>query len=62
VVQGLAVAQLALQLDYTDQSREALEATLWQAKALVARAVEELAASGVSHEQLIRDAARQAVG
>jgi AmiR/NasT family two-component response regulator len=59
VVQGLAVAQLALQLNYTEQSREALEATLTQAKALVARAVEELAASGVSHEQLIRDAAPQ---
>jgi len=59
VVQGLAVAQLALQLDFTEHSREALEATLLQAKALVARAVQELAASGISHEQLIRDAARQ---
>jgi AmiR/NasT family two-component response regulator len=57
VVQGLAVAQLALQLDFTEQSREALEATLSQAKALVARAVEELTASGISYEQLIRDAA-----
>jgi AmiR/NasT family two-component response regulator len=61
VVQGLAVAQLALQLDYTEQSREALEATLSQAKALVAQAVEELAASGISHEQLTRDAAGQRV-
>jgi AmiR/NasT family two-component response regulator len=58
VVQGLAVAQLALQLDFTEHSREALEATLAQAKELVARAVEELTASGISHEQLIRDAAR----
>lgn len=59
VVQGLAVAQLALQLDYPEHSREALESTLSQAKALVARAVEELTESGISHEQLIRDAARQ---
>jgi AmiR/NasT family two-component response regulator len=61
VVQGLAVAQLALQLDFTEHSRDALEATLAQTKALVARAVEELTASGISHEQLIRDAARQPV-
>ncbi len=57
VVQGLAVAHLALQLDHHDESREALDATLSQAKAIVARAVEELKASGISHEQLIRDAA-----
>lgn len=57
VVQGLAVAHLALQLDHHDESRDALVATLTQAKAIVARAVEELKAGGVSHEQLIRDAA-----
>jgi AmiR/NasT family two-component response regulator len=57
VVQGLAVAQLALQLDQAQHSREALEATLAQAKALVARAIEELNESGISHDQLIRDAA-----
>jgi AmiR/NasT family two-component response regulator len=61
LVQGLAVAQLALRLDRTEQSREALEATLLQAKALVARAVEELAASGISLEQLISDAAGQPI-
>jgi AmiR/NasT family two-component response regulator len=61
VVQGLAVAQLALQLDFKEQSRDALEAALTQAKALVARAIEELTASGISLEQLIRDAARQPV-
>jgi AmiR/NasT family two-component response regulator len=57
VVQGLAVAQLALQLDHQDESREALVTTLTQAKAIVARAVEELNASGIPTEQLIRDAA-----
>jgi AmiR/NasT family two-component response regulator len=61
VIQGLAVAQLALQLDFKEQSREALEKTLSQAKALVTRAVEELTESGVSHEQLIRDAAGSVV-
>lgn len=57
VVQGLAVAHLALELDQKDQSREALLETLAQAKAIVARAVEELKTTGVSQEQLIRDAA-----
>lgn len=57
VVQGLAVAHLALQLDHQDESREALLATLTQAKAIVARAVEELNATGIPKDQLIRDAA-----
>jgi AmiR/NasT family two-component response regulator len=57
VVQGLAVAHLALELDHKEQSREALLETLAQAKAIVARAVEELKTSGVSQEQLIGDAA-----
>jgi response regulator NasT len=56
VVQGLAVAHLALELDQKDQSREALLETLAQAKAIVARAVEELKSTGVSQKQLIRDA------
>jgi AmiR/NasT family two-component response regulator len=56
VVQGLAVAQLALQLDDKEQSREALVTTLAQAKAIVARTVEELKESGTSQAQLIRDA------
>jgi len=60
VVQGLAVAHLALELDQKDQSRDALLETLAQAKAIVARAVEELKATGVSQEQLIRDAAGSA--
>jgi signal transduction histidine kinase len=60
VVQGLAVAQLALQLDRKDVSRAALEATLRQAKAIVARTVEELRLGGVSQDQLIRDAAGRA--
>jgi AmiR/NasT family two-component response regulator len=57
VVQGLAVAHLALELDHKEQSRDALLETLAQAKAIVARAVEELRSTGVSQEQLIRDAA-----
>jgi hypothetical protein len=56
-VQGLAVAHLALELDHQDESREALLATLTRAKAIVARAVEELSATGIPKEQLIRDAA-----
>lgn len=57
VVQGLAVAHLALQLDHKDESREALLTTLTQAKAIVARAVEELNTTGIPKEQLIRDTA-----
>jgi AmiR/NasT family two-component response regulator len=57
VVQGLAVAHLALQLDHQDESREALLTTLMQAKTIVARAVEELNATGIPKEQLIRDTA-----
>ena len=57
VVQGLAVAHLALQLDHKDESREALLTTLTQAKAIVARAVEELNTTGIPKAQLIRDTA-----
>ncbi|MDX6504596.1 MAG: two-component system, response regulator PdtaR [Gaiellaceae bacterium] len=57
VVQGLSVALLALQLDEHEQSEEALSDTLTGAKAIVARAVEELTANGVPHEELIRIAA-----
>jgi AmiR/NasT family two-component response regulator len=60
VVQGLAVAHLALQLDDKEQSRAALESTLEQAKAIVARTVEELKENGMSQAQLIRDAAGRA--
>jgi AmiR/NasT family two-component response regulator len=57
VVQGLAIAHLALQLDHQDETREALLTTLTRAKAIVARAVEELNATGIRKEQLVRDAA-----
>jgi AmiR/NasT family two-component response regulator len=57
VVQGLTVAQLALHLDHKEESQDALATTLEQAKTIVARSVEELKQSGISHEQLIRDAA-----
>ncbi|MBA3842496.1 MAG: hypothetical protein H0X39_07735 [Actinobacteria bacterium] len=55
VVQGLAVAHLALQLDHADDSRAELEKTLAQAKAIVARAVDELKANGISQDQLLSD-------
>jgi hypothetical protein len=48
---------LALQLDHKDESREALLTTLTQAKAIVARAVEELNTTGIPKAQLIRDTA-----
>ena len=57
VVQGLAVAQLALELDHTEQSREALSSTLDAAKTIVARAMSELTENGISREEMIRDAA-----
>lgn len=57
VVQGLAVAHLALELDDRDQTREALVSTLKQAKEIVGRAVDELKAQGVTQEQLLRDSA-----
>jgi signal transduction histidine kinase len=62
VVQGLAIAHLALQLDHQDESREALLTTLTRAKAIVARAVEELNATGTPKQQLIRDAAGHSAG
>jgi AmiR/NasT family two-component response regulator len=57
VVQGLSVAQLALELDRRDQSLEALRETLENARAIVSRSLAELGSRGIAIEQLIRDAA-----
>jgi signal transduction histidine kinase len=57
VVQGLAVAHLALELDRRDESREALFEALENARAIVSRALNDLRAEGVTIEQLIKDAA-----
>jgi AmiR/NasT family two-component response regulator len=57
VVQGLAVAQLALDLGREGQSREALNSTLTRARAIVTRQLRELQDQGHPIEQLIADAA-----
>jgi signal transduction histidine kinase len=57
VIQGLSVAQLALALDRSDESREALLQALESARAIVSRTMEELQGEGVPLAQLIRDAA-----
>ena len=57
VVQELAVAHLALELDRRDQSREALLGALENARAIVSRSVDDLRSEGVPLEQLISDAA-----
>ena len=55
VVQQLTVAQLALDLDQADRSREALLAALENARAVVTRSVDELRAEGVPLAALIED-------
>jgi AmiR/NasT family two-component response regulator len=57
VVQGLAVAQLALGLDRRDESREALLGALENARAIVSRSLDDLRSQGLPLEQLIGDAA-----
>jgi AmiR/NasT family two-component response regulator len=57
VVQGLAVAQLALQLGRKDDSRAAIAGTLERARAIVTRDLTELEVTGHALEQLIRDTA-----
>ena len=56
VVQGLAVAHLALELDRTDESREALLGALEKARDIVSRSLDDLRLEGVPLEQLIGDA------
>lgn len=57
VVQELAVAHLALELDRRDQSREALLGALENARAIVSRSVDDLRSEGLPLEELIGDAA-----
>ena len=57
VVQSLAVAQLALELDRRDDSREALHNALENARAIVSRSLDELRRQGVPLQDLIHDTA-----
>jgi len=57
VVQALTVAQLALDLDRPNDSREGVMFALENARALVNRAMDELRNEGATLEQMIRDAA-----
>ena len=57
VVQELAVAHLALELDRRDESREALLGALENARAIVSRSVDDLRSEGLPLEELIGDAA-----
>lgn len=56
VVQELVAAQLAHDLGRESESQQALLAALERAKAVVTRSLEELKRTGLSTEQLIRDA------
>jgi AmiR/NasT family two-component response regulator len=57
VVQGLTVAQLALELNRGDESRDALLLALENARAIVSRSLDDLRSQGVPLEQLIADTA-----
>ena len=57
VVQSLSVAHLALELDRTEESREALLEALENARAIVSKSLDELGRQGVPLNDLIRDSA-----
>jgi AmiR/NasT family two-component response regulator len=57
VVQELAVAHLALELDRREESRDAILGALENARAIVGRSLDELQGDGVSIDQLVKDAA-----
>ena len=57
VVQSLSVAHLALELDRRDESKEALQKALENARAIVSRSLDELRRQGVPLQDLIRDSA-----
>jgi len=57
VVQSLAVAHLALELDRTDESRDALLDALENTRAIVSRSLDELGRQGVPLRDLIRESA-----
>jgi hypothetical protein len=51
------VAHLALELDRTDETREALLEALENARAIVSKSLDELGRQGVPLSDLIRDSA-----
>jgi AmiR/NasT family two-component response regulator len=55
VVQELAVAHLALELERPDESRNAMLGALENAREIVGRSLDELQSEGVSIEQLVKD-------
>jgi AmiR/NasT family two-component response regulator len=55
VVQELAVAHLALELERLDESHDAMIGALENARAIVGRSLEELQSDGISIEQLVKD-------
>ena len=57
VVQALTVAHLALELDRTDESRDALLNALENTRAIVSRSLDELGEQGAPLRELIRDSA-----
>ena len=57
VVQSLSIAHLALELDRTDESRQALLDALENSRAIVSRSLDELGQQGVPLRDLIRDSA-----
>ena len=62
VVQGLAVAQLALQLGRENESREAIADTLNRARSIVTRDLAELQRNGYTVPELVSEAAPAPVG
>jgi AmiR/NasT family two-component response regulator len=57
VVQGLAVAHLNLELNRTDESREALLEALENVRAMVSQSLDELRSEGIPLTELLGDAA-----
>jgi signal transduction histidine kinase len=57
VVQALSVAHLSLELNRTDDTREALLAALENARGMVSRSLDELRTEGVPLNELLGDAA-----
>jgi AmiR/NasT family two-component response regulator len=53
IVQGIAVADLALKLGRPEESQAALTATMERARAIVSRELTELQSSGLSVEELV---------
>ncbi len=57
VVQKLTVAQLSLDLDRADDTREALLGALENARSVVSRSIDELRGEGIPLDELLSDAA-----